>query len=69
MVNKVGDFFNLDTSIISPIRSALLNQAARRPPTTGFIIDKAINELGYKPKSFTEGLEVLSQQLELKKQS
>ncbi len=69
LVNKVGDFFNLDTSIISPIRSALLNQAARRPPTTGFIIDKAINELGYKPKSFTEGLEVLSQQLELKKQS
>ena len=69
LVNRVGDFFNLDTSIISPIKSALLNQAAKRPPTTGFIIDKAINELGYKPKSFTEGLEILSHQLSAKTQS
>lgn len=63
LVHQVGDFFNLDTSIVQPIKSNLLNQAAKRPPRTGFVIDKAINELGYKPKSFKEGLEILSQQL------
>lgn len=64
LVYKVGEFFNLDTSIIKPIRSATLNQAAKRPPKTGFIIDKAIMELGYQPKSFTEGLKILGRQLE-----
>ncbi|MFT7612189.1 MAG: dTDP-4-dehydrorhamnose reductase, partial [Parvicellaceae bacterium] len=62
-------FFNLDTSIVKPIKSASLNQAAKRPPRTGFVIDKAIKELGYKPKSFEEGLEVLNQQIQIKQES
>ncbi|MFT7612881.1 MAG: dTDP-4-dehydrorhamnose reductase [Parvicellaceae bacterium] len=66
LVYKVGEFFNLDTSIVKPIKSASLNQAAKRPPRTGFVIDKAIKELGYKPKSFTEGLEMLNSQLKEK---
>ena len=35
-----------------------LNQKARRPELTGFILDKAKKELNYKPTSFTNSLEV-----------
>ncbi len=67
LVFKVGEFFKLDTSMINPIKSNALGQAAKRPPRTGFDISKAINQLGYKPTSFNKGLELLSKQIELKK--
>ncbi|MBL4624683.1 MAG: SDR family oxidoreductase [Flavobacteriales bacterium] len=41
LVYMVADYYNLDKSYIKPITSASLNQAAKRPPKTGFIIDKA----------------------------
>jgi dTDP-4-dehydrorhamnose reductase len=40
-----------------------IKQPAKRPPITGFILTKAINELGYNPHSFDEGLALLNQQL------
>jgi dTDP-4-dehydrorhamnose reductase len=46
----------LDSTIVSPIKSLSLNQAAKRPPKTGFILDKAVKSLGYNPLSFEEGL-------------
>lgn len=63
LVNRVADFYGLDKSIISPIKSTSLNQAAKRPPRTGFILDKAINDLDYSPCSFEEGLAILDKQL------
>lgn len=63
LVYRVADFFNLDKSTITAIKSSNLNQAAKRPPKTGFILDKARKELGYEPHSFEEGLEILSKQL------
>ena len=63
LVNTVGDFWKLDTSCVTPIKSNTLNQAAKRPPRTGFILDKAIKELGYAPHSFKEGLAILDKQL------
>lgn len=63
IVNKVAEFWNLDKSLITPIKSDTLNQAAKRPPYTGFIIDKAKKDLGYAPHSFEEGLKILDQQL------
>lgn len=63
LVETVADFFKLDKSIINPIKSDTLNQAAKRPPRTGFIIDKAKKDLGYNPHSFMAGLEILSRQL------
>jgi len=63
LVKRVADFFHLDKSIISTVSSDTLNQAAKRPPKTGFILDKAIRDLGYNPHSFEEGLAILSQQL------
>lgn len=63
LVNRVADFYGYDKSIVSPISSSSLNQAAKRPPKTGFILDKAYKELGYSPCSFEEGLGMVTEQL------
>lgn len=60
---KAADFFGLDRSLISATDSTQFTQPARRPPKTGFIIDKARKELGYEPHSFEEGLKVLASQI------
>ena len=52
LVQRVGRFFELDTSRMSPIASADLGQPAKRPPRTGFVLDKAKAELDYNPRSF-----------------
>ncbi|MBI2966868.1 MAG: SDR family oxidoreductase [Bacteroidetes bacterium] len=65
MVYKICDFWNLDKSLITPVNSAELNQPAKRPPRTGFILDKAIRELSYEPHSFVKGLKVVDEQLKL----
>ena len=59
-----AEFFKLDKSLIKETDSTKFTQPARRPPRTGFIIDKARKELGYEPHSFEEGLRVLASQLE-----
>lgn len=64
LVQWVGRFFDLDTSVITPVTSASLGQPAKRPPRTGFILEKARKELGYAPRHFEEGLAVLKEQLE-----
>ena len=63
LVEKVADFWGLDKSLINPISSDSLNQTAKRPKKTGFILDKTIRELGYKPHTFEEGLILLNSQL------
>jgi len=60
---QTADFFKLDKSLIKASDSNQFKQPARRPLTTGFIIDKARKDLGYEPHSFKEGLEVLASQL------
>lgn len=63
VVQRVADHWKLDKSLINPISSASLNQPARRPKRTGFVLDKAIRELGYAPHSFEEGLFIVEKQL------
>ncbi|MGB3948282.1 MAG: SDR family oxidoreductase [Bacteroidia bacterium] len=63
LVYKVADYWHLDKSLVSPSKSASLNQPAKRPPYTGFVIEKAKRELGYNPHSFIEGLAILDKQL------
>jgi dTDP-4-dehydrorhamnose reductase len=60
----VADYFHLDKSYITPVTTAELNQPAKRPLRTGFIIDKARKELNYHPHSFIEGLGIIKKQLE-----
>lgn len=62
LVRRVAKYYKLDESYIEEITTASLNQAAKRPPKTGFILDKAVNELGYNPVSFEEGIKFLESQ-------
>jgi dTDP-4-dehydrorhamnose reductase len=64
LVERVADFWGYDKSIINTIASDTLNQAAKRPPITGFIIEKAQKDLGYNPHTFEEGLALVKKQLE-----
>lgn len=63
LVYRVADFFGLDRTLIKPAKSSGLNQPAKRPPRTGFILDKAMRELNYQPHSFEEGLAIVKEQL------
>jgi dTDP-4-dehydrorhamnose reductase len=58
-----AEYFNLDKSLIKKTDSTVFKQPARRPLTTGFIIDKARKQLGYEPHSFAEGIEILAKQM------
>jgi dTDP-4-dehydrorhamnose reductase len=59
----VAEYYGLDQSLIKPSKSADIKQPAKRPPITGFIIDKAVNELNYRPHSFVEGIKILQDQI------
>ncbi|MES2132557.1 MAG: SDR family oxidoreductase [Bacteroidota bacterium] len=63
VAHLVADYYKLDKSLIKPSKSADINQPAKRPPITGFIIDKAKKELGYNPHTFIEGIQFLEEQL------
>lgn len=63
MAIKTADYFHLDKSLIAPADASTFTQVARRPPRTGFILDKARTVLGYAPHSFDEGIAVLAGQL------
>jgi dTDP-4-dehydrorhamnose reductase len=63
LAKTVADYYGLDKNLIKPSKSADIRQPAKRPPVTGFIIDKARNELGYEPHSFVEGIRILEDQI------
>jgi len=63
LVTRVADYWQLNQSGVTEISSASLNQKARRPVKTGFVLDKAIKDLGYVPHSFEEGLELFDKQI------
>lgn len=63
MAIQTADYFNLDKSLIAQADGSTFKQTARRPPRTGFIIDKARTVLGYNPHSFQEGIAILAGQL------
>ncbi|MCO5237965.1 MAG: SDR family oxidoreductase [Chitinophagaceae bacterium] len=57
MAVRVADYFGLDKSLMERVDASVFSQPARRPLKTGFIIEKAERELGYRPVSFTEGID------------
>jgi dTDP-4-dehydrorhamnose reductase len=63
LAEQIAAFWKLDRSLMKPVTTAELKQPAKRPLYTGFVIDKARKILGYDPKSFTEGLKVVEEQL------
>jgi dTDP-4-dehydrorhamnose reductase len=60
LVKRIAKFYGFDENLVRPIDSNTLNQKAKRPAITGFILDKANQELGYNPLSFEESLAKLS---------
>ena len=59
LVNRIAKFYGLNNDNVSPIKSGSLNQSAKRPPKTGFILTKAKADLGYQPKTFEESLKLI----------
>ncbi|MBK7630923.1 MAG: dTDP-4-dehydrorhamnose reductase [Ignavibacteriales bacterium] len=61
----IADYFNLDKSLISKIKTEDLNQPARRPLKSGLITIKAQSELGYWPHTIIQALELMRTELGL----
>lgn len=55
--------FNLNSSLIEPVLTASLNEAAKRPPRTGFHLDKARKILNYRPRTLADGLLMVRNQI------
>jgi dTDP-4-dehydrorhamnose reductase len=56
MAIKAAEYLGLDNTLIKKVTAKDFYQPAKRPPKTGFVIDKAKKQLGYRPLSFEEGL-------------
>ncbi|MFN8353798.1 MAG: SDR family oxidoreductase [Spirosomataceae bacterium] len=65
MAIMTADYFGLDKSLITKADSSTFTQPAKRPPRTGFVLDKAIQVLGYAPHSFMEGIALVAEQVKV----
>lgn len=63
MAIKTANFYSLPVELIQEADSSTFSQTAKRPPRTGFILDKAIRELGYQPRTFDEGIALMAKQI------
>lgn len=63
LVEKVAEFWNLDFSKVKRISTDQLDQPAKRPAQTGFVLAKSMGILGYNPRSFEQGLEIVDSEL------
>jgi len=56
LVLRIAKFYSFSTDFLTKTDSLSLNQKAKRPPKTGFDLQKAQSELSYKPKTLEETL-------------
>ena len=56
LVLRIAKFYSFSTQFLTKTDSLSLNQKAKRPPKTGFDLQKAQAELSYKPKTLEETL-------------
>jgi dTDP-4-dehydrorhamnose reductase len=56
MAILIAKHLHLNEDLIEPVDASIFTQIGKRPLKTGFIIDKAINELGYDPTPFEKAL-------------
>ncbi|WP_162051725.1 SDR family oxidoreductase [Pontibacter pamirensis] len=62
MALQVADFFALDKGLIDKADGSTFTQPAKRPARTGFSIRKAETELGYRPHTFLQGIQMVAEQ-------
>ncbi|AKP50149.1 SDR family oxidoreductase [Cyclobacterium amurskyense] len=65
MAMMTANFFDLSIEGIKKTDSSIFAQVAARPLKTGLDISKAKNILGFKPKTFKEGIAILAKQIKL----
>lgn len=63
VVEEVANYWNLDHTRIIPILAQEIGQEKNRPRKTGFVLDKAKQELGYTPTPFRQSLEKIDEEL------
>ena len=63
IAQRVAAFFGLQQDLIRPISTHQLKEKAKRPLRTGFVIEKAREQLGYRPRSLEVGLSMVGEQL------
>lgn len=56
MAFKTASLLGLDSALMERVDASSFTQPGRRPARTGFVIDKAVRELGYAPVGFEEGI-------------
>jgi dTDP-4-dehydrorhamnose reductase len=64
MAIKTAKFYGLPVELIQQADSSTFSQPAKRPPRTGFILDKARRELGYQPRTFDDGIALMAKQIQ-----
>ncbi len=60
---QIANAFDLDASFIKRIPTSQLNQTAKRPPVTGFDLEKSKKVLNFSVSSFKNRLQVFKNQL------
>jgi dTDP-4-dehydrorhamnose reductase len=63
MAVQTAGYFKLNPQMLEQVDAKTFTQPAKRPAKTGFVIDKAVKELGYKPHSFEEGLDIVAREI------
>jgi dTDP-4-dehydrorhamnose reductase len=63
MALAVAKQYGLDASLIEPVNAATFTQPAKRPPVTGFNINKAKSTIGYLPHRFADALRQMQAEL------
>lgn len=61
MALHTAQHFGLNEGLIERVDASVFSQPGKRPPKTGFNITKAKQVLHFQPRSFLEGLMVMSQ--------
>jgi dTDP-4-dehydrorhamnose reductase len=59
MAVRVANLFNLDASLVEPVTEQTFPEPVRRAKEGGVVISKAVQQLGFQPVNFSDGLQLV----------
>ncbi len=62
---KIAQVFGGDEKLITPMKTSDLHQPAPRPLRSGFVMLKAVTELGITTSGVVQGLHLMKRQIQL----